>query len=116
MRIPGSMLVVVLALAILTPASAHADTATVISATATSTRAGAASILCLLDPGCKGSWQPGSLDSGANEGVYVQFESPIPAETVELTTNVNDRNTSFTLSINGAPAARQPGTGNSAGQ
>lgn len=109
MRTIASMLVVVLTLAILTPVRALADTATVISATATSTRAGAASIICLLESGCKGSWSPGSLDSGANEGVYVQFESPALADAIELTTNLNDRNAPFTLSINGAPAARQPG-------
>jgi len=112
MRMIGSMLVAILTLVVFTPAGAHADAATVISATATSTRAGAASIICLLDPGCKGSWSPGSLDSGANEGVYVQFESPIPADFVELTTSLNDRNAPFTLSINGAPATRQPGAVN----
>src|SRR5262245_41698164 len=116
MRMIGSTLVAILTLVTFTTAGAHAEAATVISATATSTRAGAASIICRLDPGCKGSWSPGSLDSGANEGVYVQFESPVLADFVELTTSLNDRNAPFTLSINGAPATRQPGAGNATGQ
>ena len=99
------LMTAILALAISLPAAA-ANSANVIAATATSSSPQAASVSCLLKPDCAGSWTPGSADSGANEGVYVQFESAIEADTVELQTNVKDANPPFTLSINGALATR----------
>ena len=56
------------------PALAATNSATVIAATATSSSTQAASVNCLLKSDCPGSWSPGSADSGANEGVYVQFK------------------------------------------
>jgi hypothetical protein len=87
-------------------ARATAGSASVISAAATSSAAQAAPVNCLLTPGCTGAWWPGSADSGASEGVYVQFENPVEVDSVELTTNVKDANAPFTLSINGSVAAR----------
>ena len=84
------------------PPVAAANSANVIAATATSSSAHAASVNCLLKPDCPGSWSPGSADSGANEGVYVQFETAIDCDTVELLTNVKDPNAAFTVSVNGA--------------
>jgi hypothetical protein len=88
--------------------SAPAETApvNVIAAAATSSGAHAAPVNCLLAPDCAGSWMPGSADSGANEGVYVQFESAAEADFAELTTNVKDPVAPFTLSINGTVANR----------
>ena len=76
----------------------------VIAVAATSSSAPSAPVNCLLDPGCKGAWSPGSADSGANEGVYVQFETATEVESVELTTNVKNADAPFTLSINGTVA------------
>jgi hypothetical protein len=75
------------------------------AAAATSNAAHASPVNCLLAPDCKGSWSPGSADSGANEGVYVQFDTAAQADDVELTTNVKDAKAPFTLSINGSVAA-----------
>jgi hypothetical protein len=97
-------ILVLLAVAVLAPAAAASNSATVITATATSSAPSAATVICLLKPDCAGSWSPGSLDSGANEGVYVQFESPVNADAVELVTNVADPHAPLILSINGAPA------------
>jgi len=80
--------------------------ANVIAATATSSAPQAAPVICLLKPGCSGAWSPGSADSGANEGVYVQFESSLDADTVELETNVKSAKAPFTLSVNGILVAR----------
>jgi len=77
----------------------------VISAAATSSAGQAASVNCLLTAGCAGTWSPGSSDSGANEGIYVQFDAAAEIDAVELTTNVKDANAPFTLSINGTVAA-----------
>jgi hypothetical protein len=82
-----------------------ADLPAVISAAATSSAAQAVSVNCLLTAGCPGAWSPGSSDSGANEGVYVQFDAAAEIEAVELTTNVKDATAPFTLSINGVVAA-----------
>lgn len=75
--------------------------AVVISANATSSSAEAASIDCVLAPSCAGAWAPGSADSGANEGVYAQFEGTVESDAIEIITNVADKNAPFTLSING---------------
>jgi hypothetical protein len=40
---------------------------------------------------------PGLADWGANEGVYVQFETPAEVDSAELTTNVRDASAPFTL-------------------
>jgi hypothetical protein len=81
------------------------DSATVIAAAATTSAGQAVSVNCLLTAGCAGAWSPGSSDSGANEGVYVQFDAATEIDAVELATNVKDANAPFTLSINGAVAA-----------
>ena len=85
-----------------------ASTANVIAATATSSASQSASVICLLKPGCSGAWMPGSADSGANEGVYLQFETGVDADTVELETNVKSVKAPFTLSVNGVLVARSP--------
>jgi hypothetical protein len=99
------LMTAILALAISLPVAAS-NSVNIIAATATSSSPHAASVSCLLKPDCAGSWTPGSADSGANEGVYVQFESAVEADTVELQTNVRDVKPPFTLSINGALATR----------
>jgi len=88
--------------------TAHAATGpvTVITAAATSSAAQAASVNCLLTPGCAAAWSPGSADSGANEGIYVQFETAAAVDAVELITNIKDAKAPFSLSINGAVANR----------
>jgi len=86
--------------------TAHATN--VIAATATSSAPQAASVTCLLKADCGGAWSPGSADSGANEGLYLQFDAPVDADAVELVTNVKDAAPAFTLSINGAVAAKAP--------
>jgi hypothetical protein len=103
-------ILVLLAVAVLAPAAAANNSATVITATATSNAPSAAPVICLLKPDCAGSWSPGSVDSGANEGVYVQFENPVNADAVELVTNVKSAPAPLVLSINGAPApaSKQP--------
>jgi hypothetical protein len=98
------MIFALLAVAMLAPAAAAGNSASVITATATSSAPSAAPVICLLKPDCAGSWSPGSADSGANEGVYVQFEGPVNADAVELVTNVKDSQAPLILSINGAPA------------
>ena len=88
------------------PSIAATDSANVIAATATSSSPQAASLNCLLKPDCTGSWSPGSADSGANEGVYVQFEDTVDADAIEFLTNVKDANRAFTVSVNGALVPR----------
>jgi hypothetical protein len=88
------------------PALAATNSASVIAATATSSSTQAASVNCLLKSDCPGSWSPGSADSGANEGVYVQFETAVDSDTVELLTNVKDVKAPFTVSVNGALVPR----------
>ena len=83
------------------PALAATNSARVIAATATSSSTQAASVNCLLKSDCAGSWSPGSADSGANEGVYVQFETAVDSDTVKLLTNVKDVKAPFTVSVNG---------------
>jgi len=99
------IIVTLLACAVSLPVWAG-NPANVIAATATSSTPQSASVICLLKPGCAGTWSPGSADSGANEGVYVQFESGLAADAVELETNVGSAKAAFTLSINGALAVR----------
>lgn len=84
--------------------TAQADVATVLSATATSSAKTSTSVVCLLQAGCKGRWSPGSADSGANEGVYVQFDEPVSINAIELVMNDNTWNAPYVLSVNGAPA------------
>lgn len=56
----------------------------VLTASATSSTPGSAPITCLLDPACQGTWTPGSLDYGIDEGIFLQFEQPVPASSVEV--------------------------------
>jgi hypothetical protein len=86
------------------PVLAKADSARVIAAAATSSAPKAATVTCLLQSDCANSWSPGSADSGANEGVYVQFEKLVDADTVVVVSNSDAIATACTLSINGAVA------------
>ncbi len=56
----------------------------VLTASATSSAVGSAPTGCLLDPACQGTWSPGSLDHGVDEGVFFQFEQPVPAQAIEI--------------------------------
>lgn len=87
------------------PVAAQADAANVLSVTATSSAKASTSGGCLLQTDCKGDWSPGSADSGANEGVYIQFEAPVSVDAVELVTNDKIRNEPYMLSVNGASAS-----------
>jgi hypothetical protein len=98
-------LIAVLVLSVGFSSARATDSPAVISAAATSSAGQAASVNCLLTAGCAGAWAPGSSDSGANEGIYVQFDAAAEIDAVELTTNVKDANAPFTLSINGTVAA-----------
>jgi hypothetical protein len=86
----------------LLPTVAGASSPRVIAAAATSSALSAAPVTCLLQPACSGSWSPGSADSGANEGVYVQFENPIDSDTVAIVSNAQEPSQHFILSANGA--------------
>lgn len=86
------------------PMLTRAESATVLAAVATSSASDSTPITCLLKTDCRGNWSPGSLDSGANEGVYVQFEKPVAVDAVELETTDKPDTVPFVLSINGAPA------------
>jgi hypothetical protein len=85
---------------------AASEPISVIAAAATSNAPRAVPVTCLLASGCPGTWSPGSADSGANEGVYVQFEMAAEVDAIELTTNVKEASAPFTLSINGGVATR----------
>jgi len=85
------------------PLLARADSATVLAAVATSSASEATPVTCLLETNCRGAWSPGSVDTGANEGVYVQFETPVRVDAIELVTNDKTKNAPFVLSVNGAP-------------
>lgn len=56
----------------------------ILAATATSSSLQSTSIACSLDPSCNGHWSPGALDSGIDEGIYIQFEKPLTSATIEL--------------------------------
>ena len=76
---------IVLAFAVLFPSLATAQQPTVVlSASATSSASGSSPITCLLDPACNGYWSPGSLDSGFDEGVFIQFEKPVKTDTIQV--------------------------------
>lgn len=62
----------------------HAETAVVLSASATSSAPGSSPITCLLDLACEGVWSPGALDNGTDEGIYVQFEKPVAIDFVDV--------------------------------
>lgn len=86
---------------LLLPAVATASLPRVIAAAATSSSPTAAQVTCLLEPSCGGSWSPGSADSGANEGVYFQFENLIDSDTVAGVSNAHELSQQFTVSANG---------------
>jgi len=104
MRVLTAVLILSLGVAL---TRATTGSASVIAAAATSSAAHSSPVNCLLAPGCAGAWSPGSGDSGANEGVYIQFETVVEIDAIELTTNVKDTNAAFTVSINGAVATRR---------
>jgi hypothetical protein len=115
-----SMIVISLFALLLQPTIATANSARVIAAAATSSATKATPVNCLLQPDCVGSWSPGSADSGANEGVYVQFESTIDSDVIEIVSNADTLFEEFTLSVNGArvapEASAKPLSGGSAGR
>jgi len=82
--------------------SPQQNSARIIVAAATSSATKAALVNCLLEPDCGDSWSPGSADSGANEGVYVQFESTVDSDMIEIVSNADTHSEEFTLSVNGA--------------
>jgi hypothetical protein len=96
------MIVISTFVLLLQPTIATANSARVIVAAATSSAAKAAPVNCLLEPDCGDSWSPGSADSGANEGVYVQFENTVDSDLVEIVSNADTGSEEFTLSVNGA--------------
>lgn len=61
----------------------------ILSASATSSSSQSTSIVCLLDPSCNGYWSPGALDSGVDEGIYIQFEKPVSGTSIELYSHGN---------------------------
>jgi hypothetical protein len=93
---------------LLVPATHGASSPNVIAATATSESSHSATVNCLLKPACKGSWSPGSADSGADEGVYVQFEDMVDADAVDIVSSDDDLEGDFTVSMNGALVGRSP--------
>ena len=78
----------------------------VIAATASCASSHSAPVNCLLKRDCEGSWSPGSADSGADEGVYVQFEDMIDADVVEIVSSDKDLGEDFSVSVNGALVSR----------
>lgn len=64
---------------------AHAAPVVVLAAAATSSAPGAASVTCLLDPGCQGVWSAGAADNGIDDGLYVQFEQPVMLHFIKVT-------------------------------
>jgi hypothetical protein len=105
---------------LLLPAVAAASSPRVIAVAATTSAPSAAPVTCLLEPRCTGSWSPGSADSGANEGVYVQFENLIDSDTVAIVSNAHEPSQQFTVSANGAvlvpESSPEPLSGASAGR
>jgi len=91
---------------LLVPAARAATSPNVIAARATSASSHSATVNCLLKPDCKGSWSPGSADSGADEGVYVQFEDTVDADAVDVVSSDADVEEDFTVSMNGALVPR----------
>lgn len=83
--------------------TAHSQTPPVVlSAAATSSGAGSSPITCLLDPRCQGYWSPASLDSGIDEGIYIQLQNPISVEQIEVCAPEGARPLDFQTFINGA--------------
>lgn len=67
-----------------TTAWAASPAPVILAVSATSSSSQSTSVTCLLDPSCDGHWSPGALDSGVDEGVYIQFEKPITGTSIEL--------------------------------
>ncbi len=72
----------------------------VIAAAATSSAANSVEPSCLLDTTCKGTWSPGAKDSGVNEGLYFQFETPTKLYAIDVDT---DSASPMKVSVNGVP-------------
>ncbi len=69
---------------LLTSGIARAEQAVVLSAAATSSAPGSATVTCLLDPACQGVWLPGAADNGTDDGLYIQFEKPVAIDYVRV--------------------------------
>lgn len=90
--------------------TAHAENAVVLSAAATSSAPGSAPVTCLLDPVCQGSWTSGAADSGADDGLYVQFEKPVAIDFVKVVTEAADAlqfDWNYELYLNGSTRNKQ---------
>lgn len=62
----------------------HASEAKLLSASATSSVPGSASVICLMQAACGTSWSPGSADLGVDEGLYLQFQDVVAVAKVEV--------------------------------
>lgn len=83
--------------------AAHSQIAPVVlSASATSSAPGSSPITCLLDPQCQGYWSPASLDSGIDEGIYIQFQNPVAVEQIDVCAPQAARPLNFQTFINGS--------------
>jgi len=71
------MIVISTFVLLLQPTIATANSARIIVAAATSSATKAALVNVFSSRIAEDSWSPGFGDSGANEGVYVQFESTV---------------------------------------
>lgn len=55
-----------------------------VSAYGTSYSADSSNAVCVLDPACKGYWQPQAQDSGSNEGIYFKFDKALDLNRIEI--------------------------------
>lgn len=81
----------------------------VLSASATSSSSNSSPVACLLDPACNGAWSPASLDSGVDEGIYIQFQKPLAAGSVEICfgAGADASNTRITAYLNGKTTGKK---------
>jgi len=91
-------LIVTLAL-LIAPAAFAAGSPAVLTASATSSAPGSPPVTCLLDPACQGVWTPGSADYGVDEGIFIQFEQPVAASSVEIILPTPNAAESYALKV-----------------
>jgi hypothetical protein len=80
---------------------AYAEEVAVLAASATSSTADSSDISCLLDAKCNGKWKPASLDSGVDEGLYLQFSEDVSLYSIELDIVDENVDPSLVLYLNG---------------
>lgn len=85
------------------------EKAVILSASATSSSADSSPITCLLDANCTGFWSPGSKDSGADEGLYFQFDKATQFDQIKVQSPSANQNTNpnLRLSLNGKNASQK---------